>query len=106
MYHRSVLSDPDGTKKKCSFVSFAASNAPGNLKIIKYLLPLISRHTAEGEGFEPPVPVRVRPLSRREPSTTRPSFHTDEACSAALQASSVQVTPPARPRRRSCPPHA
>ena|SRR5215831_9365139 len=33
---------------------------------------------AEREGFEPPVPFRVRRFSRPEPSTTRPPLH---ACS-------------------------
>ncbi len=29
---------------------------------------------AEREGFEPPIPVKVYSLSRRAPSTTRPSL--------------------------------
>jgi hypothetical protein len=29
---------------------------------------------AEEEGFEPPIPFRVRQFSRLEPSTTRPLF--------------------------------
>src|ERR1035441_10880509 len=31
---------------------------------------------AEEEGFEPPIPFRVRQFSRLEPSTTRPLFRT------------------------------
>ena len=32
------------------------------------------RKLAEGEGFEPPVPLRVRLISSQVPSTTQPPF--------------------------------
>src|SRR4029077_15931476 len=42
------------------------------------LLPMSPERTAEAlaerEGFEPPIPVKVYTLSRREPSATRPSL--------------------------------
>ena len=35
---------------------------------------LSEREMAEGEGFEPPVPLRVRLISSQVPSTTQPPF--------------------------------
>ena len=34
-------------------------------------------HVAERAGFEPAVPVRVRTLSKRVPSTAQPSLHVE-----------------------------
>src|SRR5580692_7332504 len=40
---------------------------------------------AEEEGFEPPIPFRVRQFSRLEPSTTRPLFLTSSLVRARWQ---------------------
>lgn len=37
-------------------------------------LPIRTTELAEGEGFEPPVPLRVRLISSQVPSTTQPPF--------------------------------
>src|SRR5438094_7283262 len=42
------------------------------------------RRLAEGEGFEPPVPLRVQWFSRPPPSTTRPSLPPSQAPNTPL----------------------
>src|SRR5690242_1329365 len=51
---------------------------------------------AEREGFEPPVPFRVRRFSRPEPSTTRPPLRSGSAYQF------ISVAKPSSRRHRGC----
>ena len=47
---------------------------PGRPRVKTQPEPKARNEMAEGEGFEPPVPLRVRLISSQVPSTTQPPF--------------------------------
>src|SRR5215469_350649 len=56
-------------------------------------IDLERRNLAEREGFEPPVPFRVRRFSRPEPSTTRPPLQPVHESAESNHLQSEKPTP-------------
>ena len=60
---------------------FPAQLASTLIRVREQQAPLSRGFAAEREGFEPPLPFQVNTLSRRAPSTTRPSLRMGGECS-------------------------